>query len=366
MRRWLPFTPLLLAACQVQGVEQCIRDVDPDAVAIVSLETTALLEPADVRVMTLNIGNGEIGGNRYDLRVRSQAYEDGLAQAIADLQPAVIGLQEVISREACEGSPAETDEGRTCFDAANRPDQVRRLVGDDYTIVCDAIASVDCLAVRTDFGRIEGLPLGGYDPKWRHTEPMPAGFEPCSFVDGECQPKLRRCDTESSVLWADISLLADGHEDQRMRIVHLHPVAFGDACRENQMLAAYARVSEAWDEPASERPSMILGDWNFDPDRLGQPVEELMYSAHIGPQRRLRDHDERTASCGRVKTAPSDLAAIDRVATDFAHGFCRVFHENYTSLDAEQPRGRFDEAFGETSSRRMDHRAVVCDLAWPQ
>lgn len=369
---WL--VPMVLTACGSEGVEQCIRNVDPDALEWVDPQTTGLLAEPDVRVLTVNVGNGVETGSRYDLRLRYQAYEDALGDQIAELQPHVIGIQEVISRTACERAPADEDESQTCFDVANRADQVRRLVGDHYSIVCDAVASVDCLAVHTNFGRIEGLVVGGYDPQWRHTEPMPAGFEPCSFTAGECQPKLRRCDVESSVLWADVLVFAQGHQSERMRMVHVHPAAFGDACRENQMLGAYERVAEVWDEPAGDRPTMILGDWNFDPDRLGQPVEELLYSAHVGPQRRLRDHDERTASCGRVKTSPSDLAAIDRVVTDFGHGFCRVFHESHVSLDGDEPRGRFDAAFdafevfpgGSSDPGRMDHRAVVCDLAWPE
>lgn len=163
-------------------------------------------------------------------------------------------------------------------------------------------------------------------------------------------------------------LTAVGDEIQ---LVHMHPSAFGQACREHQLADGLRVVREA-KEADPDVAVMVLGDWNLDPDRLNRPVEEVLYYSHVGPGQLLREHDERNEDCARVPTGPYDLGTLDHVTTDFARGFCAVQHPTHVPLGADRPRGRFDDEFGdwkvfedgEDDDLRMDHATVICDLYW--
>lgn len=330
----------------------------------------ALQVDANVRVMTINVGNNG-RDEPYPLRLSYQAYEDFVAERIQALRPDVVGLQEVLPRHTCvdDGDAWETDSARTCFEVDEREDPVRRLVGPDYSIVCDDILQVDCVAVHIEFGQIEGLALGEYEPEWSGTLPLPDELEPCDYTKTECWEKLPRCDQESSMF--ELEIVQSG--GRLIRVVHAHPAALGQACREHQLADGFRVLREAADEDADVE-LMMLGDWNFDPDRFNHAVEEMLYYSHVGPGRLMREHDERDEDCARVKTAPFDFGAFDRVLTNFAHGFCSVQHESHVPVGENEPVGRFDEEFeafdvfpkGEDDPGRMDHRTVVCDLYWPE
>lgn len=365
---------LLLLACEPPSVAECLDRSDPALLeqGLVEPDTGRLLVAPNLRVMTINVGNGRLHRTDpnlrpYALRIHHQVYEDFLAARIQALQPAIIGLQEVLPRHTCvrAGQSWENESERSCFDTLAREDAVRRLLGPDYSIVCDRDASVDCLGVHVGFATIEGLPAGGYAASWTSSAGPPPGFGTCNYAKGECQTKAAECDDESSILWADLT--TGGGES--IRVVHLHPSAIGDTCRETQLEQAFARARAPW-AGGGETHTLMLGDWNMDPERLGQPIEELLYYAHVGPTRRLREHDERDRECARVKTAPLDLATVDHVVSDFAKGRCRVFHDTHVTLGCDAPLGAFDEDFasalldGEDWDDRIDHHAVVCDLAW--
>ncbi len=359
--------------CGPPTLAECMDRVDP------VLRESGLVpeQPADLdltvdpnlRVLTINVGNG-LSETRYALRLSYQAYEDFVGAEIRALEPAIIGLQEVLPRETCldDGEPWEKNQARTCYDSDQREDQVRRLVGPNYSIACDDIKSVDCLAVHVDFATIDGLDAGGYEPFWPGTTSLPAGFGRCDFTGKGCREKIAACDAESSVMEARLTTTSGA----AIHVVHLHPSAFGQACREHQLSDAFRLLRDAKEaEPGVSL--MMLGDWNMDPDRLNRPTEEILYYSHVGPDRMLREHDERDGDCARVPTGPFDLGTIDRVATDFAHGFCSVLHDTQVPLGASSPRGRLDAEFdewgvfpkGEKDGGRSDHSAVRCDLYWP-
>ncbi len=367
----------------------------------------------NIRVLTINIGNGVVEAGPYSLRLAHQGYEDAIAAKIQALAPDIVGIQEVAPREQCltaAACPVHPDadgfcqagagyvcEQLSCTDAENRPDQVQRLLGPDYTISCPGlsdggISSVDCIGVRTGFGRIVDyhddtlLVPGAYRPEWGGDVPgewsfwLPEGFGSCDYTASECSFEGDDCDAESSVLWADVAVGPDYAE--RIRVVHLHPTAVGERCREHQLARAFEAAAERWDQPSSR--TLILGDWNFDPERLVLPVEETLYYAYVGPQRRLHEHDERDEGCARVKTGPHIAgqrpATLDRVVSDFAIGFCQVYDDRHSAMHGTT-LPRFDDGLrpsslpdtnacnccyaGDIGKTGMDHAAVVCDLVWP-
>jgi hypothetical protein len=368
---------------------------------------------SNLRILTINVGNGVVDAGHYSLRLAHQGYEEVIAAKIQALQPAIVGLQEVIPRGQCEAAAAcpvvpDADgfcqagagyvcEPLTCTEVNERPDQARRLVGPNYSILCPGftnggISAVDCLAIHDDFGRVVDyhddslLPAGTDRPDWGADAPeqwsywLPEGFSPCYYTEGDCRFKAKVCDAESSILWADIAVAPD--YQTQIRVVHLHPTALGDRCREHQLARAFEAAAARWDR--DDARTLMLGDWNTDPERLVLPPEELLYYAYVGPTRRLHEHDERDQHCARVKTSPrfggQRAAAIDRVVSDFAVGFCQVYDDRPSSMHGTT-LPKFDGGLrpsslpdtrdcaccypGTIADAVMDHAAVICDLVWP-
>jgi len=366
----------------------------------------------NLRILSINVGNNVLEAGAYSLRVADHAYEGVIAAKLQALAPDIIGIQEVMPVAQCQRAaacPVHPDANALCEPAsgylceplvcadADGSDQVRRLVGPDYTIVCPGlreggVSSVDCLAIHTDFGRVvdyhdgELLPPASYRPEWGADAPdqwsfwAPQGFEPCDFLAGECSFKGTKCDAESSLLWADVAVGPEFTE--RIRVVHLHPAAVGERCREHQLAKAFAAAAAHWQDPGAR--TLMVGDWNFDPERFVLPVEEALYYAYVGPTRRLHEHDERDEGCARVKTGPHIAGqrpgALDRVVTDFAVGFCQTYDGRPSAMhgttlapfDGGQGPAQLPDTrdcrccyAGDIDEAVMDHTAVLCDLLWP-
>jgi endonuclease/exonuclease/phosphatase family metal-dependent hydrolase len=409
----------LFAGCQAPA-RDCLDQAPPSWLSEGWIDARGALAEGvtpNFRVLTINVGNSVTQAGPYSLRLAEQGYEDRIAAEIQALAPDIVGIQEVAPRAQCEiaaACPVHPDadgfcqagagyvcEPLTCTDVDARVDQVQRLLGPDYTILCaglsdGGISSVDCLGVRIGFGRVvdyhDGslVPAGAYLPEWGGDVPgewsfwRPPGFEACDFLAGECGFKRRACDAESSIMWADVVVGpgADQGEGEQMRVVHLHPSALGERCREHQLARAFEAAAARWDQPNPR--TLMLGDWNFDPERLVLPVEEALYYAYVGPTRPLHEHDERDSDCARVKTGPAIAGqrpgALDRVVSDFAIGFCQVYNGQRSAMHGTTlPRfdgGQRPSSLPDTNAcdccyaaeiadTAIDHAAVLCDLVWP-
>ncbi len=310
----------------------------------------------NVRFVSFNVGNPDSDEPHYPLRLRDTVYEEYVAETIEEWEPDVIALQEVLPPHTCEEF-VETDERRTCFEHELRAPAVRRLLGDDYSIVCDARLQVECIGVHVELGVIVGLEPGGLALMGAETPPLPGPS--CNYAAGECNQDL--CDAESTVSAIDV--------DSRygpLRVVHMHPNAsgftgdgifyLGNTCRALQVEQGFALAPD-------DVPTLMLGDWNFDPDnRVLYEPEGRVWDQHVGGEARFTDHGQRDPIGRRIPTVGDDPGgvAIDHVASDFARGECEVV------------RPRFDDHFdfalvapgGGGYTGRIDHHPVICDLRW--
>lgn len=324
-------SPLLLALALV--LPGCLEPECPPETRTVALSSVA--EPA-LRVVTWNIGNGTASPRRYALRIRSQAYEDHVGARLRALDADVVALQEVLAPDRCEGEP-EPDPAFACFGAAERPPAVRRLLGADYSIVCDARRQVECLGVHLRLGTIRGVPPGGLVLDGAETAPLPG--PPCDYLADACRARKDNCDSESTV-----STVVVDTARGPLRVVHVHPTAIGQTCRTRQVRQAFELVDGL--------PAIVLGDWNFDPEDVADVVDAAVYRAYVGPDRRFAEHHPRGADCRLTGTSAGRRAALDRVVTDFAHGGCVVWRS--PPLD--------DGFAADVPGGRADHYAVQCDL----
>ncbi len=332
--------------------------LDLCGLAFLLLGCTAPL-PAQLRLMTWNIGNPDARDPHYALRLKQQSYEDFVRDRILAFEPDVVFLQEVLSPAQCE-SFVERDPTRTCYDAARREPSIRRLLGPDYSIACDARRQVECIGVETSFGRIAGVPLGDLVLDAAETPDLP--LAPCERTRGECSDE--RCDAESSVSAVRV-------ETRRgpLRLVHVHPMApgksaagvfWGEPCR-------YAQLRQVFERLASFGPGVVAGDFNLDPVRLIGARESALWSRNVGEGRRFRDLTPSAADDTAYGTRRGSFGiATDHVLVERGAGVCTVHGHG---IGADPGTDPLDADFdwsqlpgGERDAGRIDHFAITCEL----
>ncbi len=309
-----------------------------------------------LRVMTYNIGNPDADEPHYPLRLSYQDYEDFMGEKIRELQPDVVLLQEVLSNGDTCAAFEETDAERTCFNFGNRLEPVRRLLGDDYSTLCDQNLQTECVGVRNGFGELEGT-----------METLPLPLPPCHWAARDCGSE--KCDRESTVSAVTVTT-----PQGSFRLVHLHPHAgffdgildfdTGGSCRSLQFRQAFEGY-EGEGPLIATTTTLIAGDWNVD-ESFESPAEREVLEAHVGCETRFRYLNPVGEDDSFAPTMRTTAFALDRVAVDEGIGTCTVYGPEEDGSFLEDP---LDVAFdfsvlpdGENSEGRIDHFAVVCDI----
>jgi hypothetical protein len=311
------------------------------------------------RVLTYNIGNADDQEPNYPLRLSYQSYEDYVAKQIRALDPDIVFLQEVLAPNLC-AKFTEGDAARTCFGAGGKA-PVERILGDGYSIVCDARLQVECIGVKKTFGSIEGVAAGALSLMGAETPPLP--LPACSYAAGECDDT--KCDAEATV--GAVYVQARG---KRLRVVHAHPNAagingatsyLGEPCRQ-------AQLQQLFEGLTGSAPAILGGDWNVDLALFASAREKALWEQYVGPGKRFTDLSPLDAQGQFSPTRRIGVAtAIDKVLSDAYTGTCKVHGRNMFGADPGQPA--LDEGYdfsglpgGAAFTGRIDHLAVSCEL----
>jgi hypothetical protein len=282
--------------------------------------------PGQMRLVQANVGNVAATCFPYKFKLCYAATEDRIRSELARHDADVIALQEVVARWQCD-SMDELLAGRVCHPRhlAVR-DQTRRLVGDDYTIVCDTRNQYDCIAVHVRFGEIAGCPPG----------------ELC-VGPGRTAPAGPGCDAGFTA--AAYTIVP--HGARPFTLVNAHPPSGGAVeCRRHQL----AEMFEGDRALVGAGRALVTGDLNMDPFH-GNDASVALFRRHVGEGRRFAYHS------GTAEADPPYPTAVylhgsfvyDHVASDFARGRC-------TTLGVAPNTPRLDGGSG------TDHRALLCDL----
>lgn len=346
---------LLVAVALAGGCDDGDSGPSPDAVP--------------VRVLTFNIGNPNADDPDYPLRLKHQAYEDYVGEQIRTLEPDIVLLQEVLPTTHCD-TLDETDPALTCYYSDTREPPVRRILGPDYTIVCDSRLHVECIGVHVDFGAISGIPLGGYELSGAATPDLP--MDSCDYAAGTCSNDF--CDYESTVSAVTVET---GFGE--LRVVHLHPNAAGSGfdgayngapCRALQLQQVFEGLPGHDDTPlVTASPTVAAGDFNMDPIRMTSTEETAVWDAHIGPGNRFTDFTPTDDDGTQYATRRGAFGiAIDHVVADRAAGACTVFGHD-EGFGPDPGTVSLDDGFDwslvpdeEWYASRIDHFAILCDL----
>jgi hypothetical protein len=360
---------------------------------------TATFAPLPLRVITFNTGtstglphdkarDGGSDDDGYTLAMseltdehfgNSVSYvpaEDALQAFLAAQQPDIVALQEMYWDPWCAelDLSAEASETVAAFDhickgyAPDRPWQLRRLFGPDYTLACNRGKPDKCVAVRTAFATIEGCDAASIAA---HPESKddPSGSAVC--LDGLDGPDIPTCGKGARMAHA-VLLLADG---RRMSLVNLHGssglAAADTACRRKQMQAIFAGLAdvEGATGPGSAAPlvtedlALLLGDINTDPVLFAGADQSADYwAAHVPPE------VDGSGAPVQGETGFVDLAlppSGEPTNTYFAG--VRIDHvagRGLERVDCEVP-GETPDVAPVYGGVYFDHKPVVCDVKVP-
>lgn len=274
-------------------------------------------------VLTANVGNSDPRCVFQRLKLCRSEVEARLTESLAELRPEVVALQETLPDDLCEGAPL-VDSGNVCAEEYAEP-QVRRLLGSDYSIVCEVSNLIECIGVRTDIGEILECELGGLCISDRVVSIAPG------------------CRTHLTVFAATVKV-----RGRTFDIVNAHPENRSAECR----LDSLQQVFDG--DLIREDEALVLGDLNLDPWR-GDDVSTEYWNNQVGPSRAFYYH---SGPAERVPPHPTIFyplfrRTLDHVTSNFLAGTMLTLGEADGTV-------RLDGGGG------TDHRALFGRLTFPE
>ncbi|RMH35304.1 MAG: endonuclease/exonuclease/phosphatase family protein [Gammaproteobacteria bacterium] len=276
-------------------------------------------------VLTANVGNLNIGCRKYLNNLCYLDVEERISQSIRKLRPDIVTLQEIMAPWQC-ADVQERNPKKVCH-YEQLVAQARRLLGDDYTIVCDMRGHFTCIGVHVDIGEVLGCEKGSYCPTARTGHAL----------DG--------CDNGFTVSAATVRT----NDNLVFDVVNAHLQSTSAQCRE-KMLKLTFDGNENSPPLIQEEKVLIMGDFNFDPWRDHDDISVIKWQSYMGRGWRgtpLRYHS------GAVETTPPRFTSyllwrgktVDLVVSNFLDGTCVVLGETPGTHRLDGSRG-------------MDHRGV--------
>jgi hypothetical protein len=281
------------------------------------------------RVMSVNVGNADINNCRnYSYKICLERVLEAVRDGVARHKPHLIAMQEVFPADYCKKID-EQDPLKLCYGyKQDFVEPVRRILGDDYTIVCDTRHQFDCIAVHIDAGTIAGCERGKH------------------CVTAETAAGVQHCDDGFSVSAADVTL-----GKVSLRVVNAHPDSLNRECRKAQLQQIFEK------DPLLARGSRVIamGDFNLDPYRTDPKDDPSVALWHnfVGEGKAFYYH---SGIAEHDPPYPTDLLqrTIDHVISNFARGVCKTLGQapGTERIDGEPP----------TLLAGLDHLALLCEL----
>jgi endonuclease/exonuclease/phosphatase family metal-dependent hydrolase len=270
-------------------------------------------------LLSVNVGNTAPWCWPYVVKLCRRDVEERLARNIQALRPDLVAIQEVLPPWLCQKWRLAVP-GSVCA-GDNEVPQVRRLVGDDYSIVCDGRNQFECIALHTDAGRIEGV--------------EPGRLVITDRIDSDGTEGCRR-----SVSNMATTVQIKG---RTFDVVNAHAENRDPACR----LAAIRQIFEG-DHLVREPHVLLAGDLNMDPWREDDASTHYWrrqvgetgrrgYVYHSGIAEKQPPHP--------TLRYPFLTRTYDHVVSNFLTGVCQVLGESPGTERLDGGRG-------------CDHRAV--------
>jgi endonuclease/exonuclease/phosphatase family metal-dependent hydrolase len=300
-----------------------------------------------IRILQANVGNMDWQCRAHDWHLCRADVEQRIASNIQRLSPDIIFVQEILQYQQCQTEkPADVCE----LGIGDQRNQIRRLVGDDVTIVCSPYGA-SCIAWKQEFATAADDDQGN-----SCADGYLCGDTELHFF-GRAGRSPRRFSVYEPVSQGNgfvvfyIDLLRN---TEVLRLLSGHLISDWWGSSEERALRLQTLFD--WAEQAHPATDMLFaGDINFDPETAKpSDPDAAVWHNYVGSDRLLgsvHSTDEPTLSnvLGKFR--------VDHVASNFAEGSCQVLDEpwgnQWARLDAN---AIVPEGYG------MDHYALLCDL----
>ncbi|MHB8874437.1 MAG: endonuclease/exonuclease/phosphatase family protein [Myxococcaceae bacterium] len=305
-------------------------------------------------VLVANVGNSDIfncaGVNLYKLC--QVASEKAVAARVEVLRPDVVLFSEAFAPWLCDKVGA-VDEKHVCHPSNTQaePEQVRRILGSNYTISCDANSGFECIAIRREFGRMKGCEDGAFCRGLSRTAPV---IDDCDIRLGIDQVDTRHASVSG------VTLEVDGKTFDAL-VAHPPASTAPEAAQCRRRFLPYVMEPVGSDGSVRERPAAILGgDFNLDPYRNAPTAVDVVYWNQSVRLSLEGEGGPWVSNSGPIEhdppywTSPLSRSTLDHVVTQGLVGRCQT-------LGAAQGRPPLDGASG-AELERLDHLAQWCLL----
>jgi hypothetical protein len=331
-----------------------------------------------VKVLQANIGNSNLNcGLASSWKLCLQNVENAVRDRIAQINPDIALLNELHPDWLCRGNAATWPNG-VCEGYKTRAvrDQVRRVLGSNYTIVCDPWHGWDCIGIKKTIG---GLPatvandaagrscpagyLCGYGVDFSNGDPTATNKEPL-FREYAATYNSSSEDGGFHMMYVDATI-----NGVSMRIINGHPQSGGSGSGAKEQ-ARSAQISGAFSQWAAGHPRVLAGGdintdvytWNSDVsvltwrnfvdnyDANGNRTVDRTYWYHSG-----------VAENGGTWTPKFTFSYVvnrryDHVVSNFMYGRCTTMNSTSSTSPAYRLTGPITG---------MDHFANLCTLYYP-
>jgi hypothetical protein len=295
-------------------------------------------------VLAANVGNIDLlSCDSAIYKLCDAAQEARITAAIARARPDIALLAEVITPAQCDALADQVDAGHVCHPSnrASEPDQVRRLLGPEYTIACEPRRGYECIGVRAGFATLEGCADGALCRGLLRSAPPVSG-----------------CDEGFTLSAATVKL--DG---RKLDLVVAHPpsgaMPESKQCRASFLPAALGDLGGP-DSLRTQPRAILGGDFNMDPWRKAGDVDVTYWRERVrfsfsAPGPALVMHSGAAETDPPFWSAPLNRQTWDHLLSTGFVGRCVTLGaaEGFPALDAPQ---------GE-EIHRLDHLAQYCLLS---
>ena len=275
-------------------------------------------------ILTANVGNLSLGCRPVLNNLCYKDVEQRISTNIQILKPDIIALQEVLAPWQCE-QIQEKDQDKVCSEPQTIP-QVRRLVGNDYTIACNTRNQFECVAVNIKVGEILGCERGALCNSAR------TGVE------------IPECDNGFSVSAITVKL----NNGIVFDIVNFHPQSTNTNCRA-QMISSAFKGNDATRPLIEQNKVLLLGDFNLDPWRDNNKSVDVWNNFFISGWggKSFKYHSGIAEAYPPLYTSRLFYRkrTLDFIVSNFATGVCQVLGESPKTSRLDGGRG-------------TDHRAI--------
>ncbi len=264
----------------------------------------------EITILTANVGNSSFLCFHKKFKLCNKLVEDRIRDRIKEIKPAIIAFQELLS-------PMQES---TKKNQRNTLPQIRRILGSDYSIMCDNRQQFTALGLHQSTGKFANSPLRNLG------------------LSKNTYPPIKGCDSGFSLFQEEVILFKNM---SKIHVVVAHLNSRNCNCR----IKMIEQLQEQLMQLSINDKILILGDFNLDIWRHGKEKSAVKFALFLKQFPCLKIHNELNIDELPLLTFNKGIikATFDFICSNFLEGDCLVLNgeENLARLDGGKGTDHF-------------------------